>query len=255
MYTRCPECRTPYRVTREQLAMRDGLVRCGACQAVFTATQHLLWFAPATDKPPAPATTKPKPSTKRRRRRYATPADANDPAIPTITGLTRRRRRMPRAVWISGSVLLLAALVAQIFYFYGNELARYDAVRPLLARYCDFAGCVLAPARTWTAPELTASTMAPHPRFANALRLRAVLVNRAARAQELPVLQLTLTDSSGQALARRRFAPLDYLEPPTTAPLSPNIAARALLDVTNPDGKAVGYEIVLLPPTEILSNR
>lgn len=254
MYTRCPECRTPYRVTREQLAVRDGLVRCGTCQAVFTATEHLLWFAPATDKPPAPATAKPKSRTKRRRRRYAAAADANDPAIPTITALTRRRR-VPKAVWISGSVLLLAALVAQSFYFYGNELARYEAVRPLLGRYCDLAGCVLAPARTWSAPELTASTMAPHPRFANALRLRAVLVNRAARTQEPPVLQLTLTDSSGQALARRRFAPLDYLEPPTTALLSPNIATRALLDVTNPDGKAVGYEMVLLPPSEILSNR
>lgn len=253
MYTRCPECRTPYRVTREQLAVRDGLVRCGTCQAVFTATEHLLWFAPATDESPAP-TAKPKPSTKHRRRRYAIPPDANDPAIPTITALTRRRR-VPKAVWISGSALLLAALVAQIFYFYGNELASYQALRPLLGRYCDLAGCVLAPARTWTAPELTASTMAPHPRFANALRLRVVLVNRAARPQEPPVLQLTLTDSSGQALARRRFAPLDYLDPPTTAPLSPHIATRALLDVTNPDGKAVGYEIVLLPPGEILSNR
>lgn len=253
MYTRCPECRTPYRVTREQLAVRDGLVRCGACQAVFTATEHLLWFAPATDKPPTPVA-KPESSTKHRRRRYAPPPNANDPAIPTITALSRRRRA-PKAVWVAGSVLLLAALVAQIFYFYGNELARYEAVRPLLARYCDLAGCVLAPARTWSAPELTASSMAPHPRFANALRLRAVLVNRAARAQEPPVLQLTLTDSSGQALARRRFAPLDYLEPPTTPMLSPNIATRALLDVTNPDGRAVGYEIVLLPPGEILSNR
>lgn len=254
MYTRCPECRTPYRVTREQLAARDGLVRCGSCQAVFTATEHLLWFAPATDESPPAAAAKLKTRTTPRRRRYVTATDANDPAIPTITALTRRRRT-PKAVWIAGSVLLLAALVAQIFYFYGNELARYEAVRPLLTRYCELAGCVLAPARTWTAPELTASTMAPHPRFANALRLRAVLVNRAARAQEPPVLQLTLTDSSGHALARRRFAPLDYLEPPTNAPLSPNIATRALLDVTNPDGKAVGYEIVLLPPTEILSNR
>ena len=34
-YTRCPGCKTIFRVTPEQLALRDGQVRCGHCRHVF----------------------------------------------------------------------------------------------------------------------------------------------------------------------------------------------------------------------------
>lgn len=33
--TRCPQCQTRFRLTSEQLAVRDGMVRCGACRHVF----------------------------------------------------------------------------------------------------------------------------------------------------------------------------------------------------------------------------
>ena len=58
-------------------------------------------------------------------------------------------------------------------------------------------------------------------------------------------MQLTLTDSGGHVLARRTIAPNDYLEQPATvdAQMAPNVAVGALLDVTNPDSKAVGYQI------------
>lgn len=41
-YTRCPGCATVFRVTAEQLALREGQVRCGHCRAVFDANDHLL---------------------------------------------------------------------------------------------------------------------------------------------------------------------------------------------------------------------
>ena len=34
-YTRCPGCHTVFRVTPQQLAMREGQVRCGHCKTVF----------------------------------------------------------------------------------------------------------------------------------------------------------------------------------------------------------------------------
>lgn len=52
-YTRCPGCRTVFRVTREQLALRDGQVRCGQCRAVFDATNH--WVKVESGEPPAAA--------------------------------------------------------------------------------------------------------------------------------------------------------------------------------------------------------
>ncbi|MFC5696951.1 DUF3426 domain-containing protein [Pseudomonas sp. GCM10022186] len=61
--TQCPHCQTSFRVSRAQLAVAHGAVRCGACLHVFNAAQQLLATqgqAPtrATEKPkasPAPA--------------------------------------------------------------------------------------------------------------------------------------------------------------------------------------------------------
>jgi Protein of unknown function (DUF3426). len=41
-YTRCPECQTTFRVTEQQLALRDGQVRCGRCRTVFNAYSTLV---------------------------------------------------------------------------------------------------------------------------------------------------------------------------------------------------------------------
>jgi predicted Zn finger-like uncharacterized protein len=41
-FTRCPGCATIFRVTAEQLALREGQVRCGHCRAVFDANDHVV---------------------------------------------------------------------------------------------------------------------------------------------------------------------------------------------------------------------
>ena len=40
--TRCPACDTTFRISREQLAMKRGQVRCGQCLHVFDAYAHLV---------------------------------------------------------------------------------------------------------------------------------------------------------------------------------------------------------------------
>ena len=52
-FTRCPGCATVFRVTPEQLALREGQVRCGHCRAVFDANSHLVLVearAPESDE-------------------------------------------------------------------------------------------------------------------------------------------------------------------------------------------------------------
>ena len=51
--TRCPHCRTTFRVVQDQLKLRGGLVRCGACKEIFNGTEHLL----RPMEPTAPAAT------------------------------------------------------------------------------------------------------------------------------------------------------------------------------------------------------
>ena len=40
--TRCPHCGTTFRVAHDQLKLRAGLVRCGACKQIFNGVENLL---------------------------------------------------------------------------------------------------------------------------------------------------------------------------------------------------------------------
>jgi predicted Zn finger-like uncharacterized protein len=60
--TRCPHCHTTFRVAQDQLKLRSGLVRCGACKQIFNGVEHLLQsersssdIAPPIADAPAPA--------------------------------------------------------------------------------------------------------------------------------------------------------------------------------------------------------
>lgn len=51
--TRCPQCSTTFRVTPEQLAVRNGRVRCGHCFASFDALAEVVGEVQAQDASPA----------------------------------------------------------------------------------------------------------------------------------------------------------------------------------------------------------
>ncbi len=266
-YTRCPECQTIFHVTPAQLEARGGLVRCGICASAFQADQHLFDSLPGNHAPPAEAATAPSvargprldPIAEGARTEPMAPPDAvtTRPAIPADDlplmsefPLAPKRRRLPTAVWLAGSLLLALLLFSQTAYFFAAELARDARLRPWLAQYCEQLGCSLRAPGGTAAVELAQTSVAPHPRYENALRLRAVLVNRTAMAQPYPLLEVSLTDSEGNMLARRAFTAAQYLEAPPGGTLAPAVATTARLDVTNADGKAVGYEIRLVTATE-----
>lgn len=58
--TQCPHCHTTFRVASDQLKLRGGIVRCGACQSIFDGNAHLidldaLAASKARQAAPAPA--------------------------------------------------------------------------------------------------------------------------------------------------------------------------------------------------------
>ncbi|MGO4328867.1 DUF3426 domain-containing protein [Cupriavidus sp. 2TAF22] len=53
LVTRCPACRTAFRLVADQLRLRQGLVRCGQCDTVFDAREHLIEL-PAPEAVPSP---------------------------------------------------------------------------------------------------------------------------------------------------------------------------------------------------------
>ncbi len=56
MVTRCPQCKTSFRITPTQIQKAKGAVRCGSCLHIFDAEKHLVEGARAKPaKPKAPA--------------------------------------------------------------------------------------------------------------------------------------------------------------------------------------------------------
>jgi predicted Zn finger-like uncharacterized protein len=266
MYTQCPACLTTFKVTPAQLEARGGMVRCGICSAIFHAEQRLLQV-PSGAKPAKTAeeiaaakNDKRRPAVKTRRRTARRRSDklraidekiAHEAGIPTITKqplFTRPRLRVSSLFWGLGSLALLMLLAGQFVYSYRNELATIPSWRPWLVDVCLYAGCELRPLRDVGRIELLQTSIAPHPQYENALRIRATLVNRAAFRQAYPQMEVSLTSNAGDVIARRIFSPIQYSDTPLEGALTPNVVATALLDVTNPDGKAVGYEIRLVTP-------
>ena len=157
-----------------------------------------------------------------------------------------RRRRPASAWWIAGSALLLLVLGAQAIYFYRDTLASSPVLLPILRDACTQIGCDLRPTTDVGRIELVQPTsIAAHPKYENVLRLRATMVSRSPAPQPYPLMEVTLTDNVGNILARRAFTPREYLERSAFAQsdMLPHVAVSALLDMTNPDGKASGYEI------------
>jgi hypothetical protein len=108
------------------------------------------------------------------------------------------------------SALLLVLLLAQTAYFLRDTLAsRLPQTRPALEQACAALGCTLSLPKNLAQLQIVGSDLQTE--ASGRLRLTLTLGNRAGHAQAWPVLVLTLTDQRNRPLARRSFAPSEYL--------------------------------------------
>ncbi|RZT41102.1 DUF3426 domain-containing protein [Cupriavidus agavae] len=77
LVTRCPACRTAFRLVADQLRLRQGLVRCGQCDTVFDAREHLIEVPVRASAETAPAPAAASPETP--------PVTTTPPAAPAVT--------------------------------------------------------------------------------------------------------------------------------------------------------------------------
>jgi predicted Zn finger-like uncharacterized protein len=279
MYTQCPDCRTIFVLRESQLKAHDGLVRCGKCAVVFRADQRMFRNLPVKQKESRSNTavtlkkpTKPVPPVKSKRPEQVsqkkprgnksltaprlTPPEQQNLDIPLVTELSLFENPKPRtrtAFWIVGNLLLFVLLAGQMLYIYRNELVGYSNLKPLVLVFCHYLRCEVHPRRNVAMIELNRTSIAPHPKHAKALRIRASLVNRAGFTQPFPMMEVSLSSKTGELLSRRSFKPEEYLQQTDTATkgMPPNVIIEAALDVTNPDKKTVGYEILLHVPLNL----
>lgn len=156
-------------------------------------------------------------------------------------------RRSRSWAWGIASILLLAVLLAQTAYFLRDTLvSQLPQTRPLLERMCALLDCTLSLPKNLALLQIVGSDLETDAR--GRLTLSLTLGNRAGHAQAWPVLVLTLTDQRNRPLARRSFAPSEYLGDPRriAAGMPPRSEQPLSLPLTVHDLKPMGFDLQLV---------
>jgi hypothetical protein len=170
---------------------------------------------------------------------------------PIIYEVERDSTKKLSPAWRYGVALLVLILAVEIVFATRGELAqRYPVLRPWLESACTPFRCAIAWPNNEALLKLEDSELLEVPGKANQIALGARIRNLAPNAQEYPYLELTLTDITGQAAARRVIRPTDYLGRPVAAGevLSAGSELALQLRLETRNLKATGYELMLFYP-------
>lgn len=151
-------------------------------------------------------------------------------------------RPRPSRLWWSAGVFLLLALALQAGYRYRGEVAvLLPEAKPLVQRICAQLGCEVPLPRRAELLSIESSDLQADSSHPSVMVLTATLRNRAAFIQAFPALELTLTGTEGQTVARRVLTSKDYA--PQGARSEPGFAAGSELQIR------VYLEAAALKPT------
>ena len=277
--TQCPACSTRFKVAQEQLDAYHGMVRCGRCQTVFNAIEHLYDDGPSPQldlpimleeaAPEELATTTAAPEIKAD---TAITSDAelsrsplaSETAQEPTAGKPREeppaeeeflaavpKRKGPGWPWAIAGFLLLLLLLAQVTYFFRIELAaRLPGLKPALVTYCGLLDCQVTLPTDADLMSIDSSDLEADPDHANAITLTAVLRNHAPYAQAYPDLELTLNNLNDKPVARRTFHPAEYLQKGSNEKqgLAGGRELNIELHLDTSDLKPSGYRLLLFYP-------
>jgi predicted Zn finger-like uncharacterized protein len=218
--TRCPYCRTRFKIAEAQLEAQSGMVRCGHCMQTFDARPAYV--------PDQPSPQLELPMLDVELPILDSPDETSASSLPVLEPMTLaeqvaviededigefkpERRTWP---WAIGALLLTLTLVAQAAYFFRVDIAaRMPALKPALVGYCRMLKCTVPLPQKSDLIGLESSELVADPKHEGQINLNALLRNRAPFAQAFPNLELTLNDNQDKPLARRIFRPSDYLPP------------------------------------------
>ena len=180
---------------------------------------------------------------------FAQPSLAPDSSTST-TNLARRKR-IRTALLGTGSVLLGLLLAAQLVYFLRTPIAaRLPAVKPWLVAACNALACSVPLPRDADAIKISSSDLLSDPAHPSRIQVSLLIANEAGYAEAYPYIELTLTDTHDAPLARRIFAPNEYLHAPAkeAAGIRPGSEASVdlMLDIGNLP--ATGYRVLVFYP-------
>lgn len=169
--------------------------------------------------------------------------------LPTRIGASKPARPPRYSLKLVAVPLLAGILLLQTTLFLRAELAAaLPASRPLLLSLCQPLGCQVPLPRQLDKTAITASSLEHDAENKSRVRLSLLLANAREQAQTWPHIVLMLTDVRDAPVARRVFAPKEYLAP--GASLEAGMAAgeeqEFRLDLDTGTLAATGYALDLV---------
>jgi predicted Zn finger-like uncharacterized protein len=163
------------------------------------------------------------------------------PVYQPRQGADRSRR------WAWGAMLLLVGMTVQVAFAFRSVITQsYPQVRPSFVSICEWVGCNLSWGRDDSAIRIEASDLIETPGKAGHILQTATLVNRGDSRQDLPALELKLTDSANQVILSRILQPQEYLGriPAKDDSLAPNVEVYINLGIElSNKAQASGYGV------------
>jgi len=180
-------------------------------------------------------------------------AHATPPQPPPTSATTLARRKRIRTLLLgTGSALLGLLLAAQLVYFMRTPIAaRIPAVKPWLVAACTALDCSVPLPRDSDAIKISSSDLLSDPAHPARIQVSLLIANEAGYAEAYPHIELTLTDTHDAPLARRIFAPAEYLiSTPTKAAAGIRPGSEASVDLQLDIGNlpATGYRVLVFYP-------
>ena len=146
--------------------------------------------------------------------------------------------------WLFGSLFILFAILAVIFWFKRFELAADPQWRPLVDSICEYVDCGIPTQRDVSKIELMSREVTVQD---EAVKVNMILLNRASFPQPYPRIEIDFFDLDGNRLATRVELPTEYLRKDMqNKAMTPGVPVHIEFSVDINTDEVVGYVFRLL---------
>jgi predicted Zn finger-like uncharacterized protein len=266
MFTRCPDCHAIYPLRASWLAQDQGKVECGRCGKIYNTLNQLFDEWPEPDEMPALPAERNTPFhlSHRFTNEQQQPSqvsgyhgavvsedediEQNEDQQPDPNQLGLLPAKSYQWVWTTLLIIIIPLTLANFGWHYQQQLLENPTIRTTAEGLGLVETRQIKSRKNPELFQLLSRDMHTHPSQAGALVLSLTMVNRADFRQDLPVIELSLLDSSQRVLARRQLQPDEYLtdRSDTANGLAPDALLPLVIEFSDPGIEAKGFEIRFL---------
>lgn len=238
-YALCPSCLSTLQITKEQLKVKEGLIRCGNCKDLFNAYRNELTHADQTlTESQENAAALPIELMSEEQRIDAEPS-SDEPIWETQT--TVRSSKFP---FKTCAFLLTLLLLGQVIYLTSNNWTQSPPLQASIHRINSAFGLHIPSYQNINDIRIIDRQFNQHPSNNNLLSLTLSFKNTAPVAQAFPVINVALMSNQGKQIALGQFSPNGYLNKEDSHDkFDAQIVKKIHLTFKKPTATATGFEI------------